>query len=114
MARRIGAAALGACPPFERAAAFYLFGTLQQFFFDGNKRASRFMMNGILMAAGMDAISVPTAQAREFNKKIVRFHVNRNGTEMMAFLAECHPDTESIRAANPMIAKNGGGRASAE
>lgn len=32
--------------PFERATAFFLFGSLQQFFFDGNKRTSRFMMNG--------------------------------------------------------------------
>lgn len=27
--------------PFERASAFFLFGSLQQFFFDGNKRTSR-------------------------------------------------------------------------
>ncbi len=30
--------------PFERAMAFFMFGALQQFFFDGNKRTSRFMM----------------------------------------------------------------------
>jgi len=27
--------------PFEKAAAFFLFGALQQFFFDGNRRTSR-------------------------------------------------------------------------
>ena len=54
-----GVAALQACDPFERATAFFLFGALQQFFFDGNKRTSRFMMNGVLMSHGIDAISVP-------------------------------------------------------
>jgi len=44
---REGVVALQACEPFERATAFFLFGALQQFFFDGNKRTSRFMMNGV-------------------------------------------------------------------
>ncbi len=29
--------------PRERGMAFFLFGALQQFYFDGNKRTSRFM-----------------------------------------------------------------------
>ena len=78
--------------PFERGLAFFLFGALQQFFFDGNKRTSRFMMNGILMSAGIDAISVPAARAQEFNEKMVQFYLGRDGTEMMAFLGDCHPD----------------------
>ena len=78
---------------FERAAAFFLFGALQQFFFDGNKRTSRFMMNGVLMSAGIDAISVPASRAQEFNEKMVRFYMHKEATEMMAFLASCHPDS---------------------
>jgi Fic family protein len=80
--------------PFEQAAAFFLFGALQRFFFDGNKRTSRFMMNGILMSAGIDAISVPAARAQEFNENMVRFYVDKDATEMMAFLVACHPDSE--------------------
>jgi len=79
---------------FEKAAAFFLFGALQQFFFDGNKRTSRFMMNGILMSAGVDAISVPASRAQEFNEKMVPFYTQRDATEMMAFLASCHPDSQ--------------------
>jgi Fic family protein len=78
--------------PFEQAAAFFLFGALQQFFFDGNKRTSRFMMNGILMSAGVDAISVPAQQAQAFNEQMVRFYVDKEATEMMVFLAHCHPE----------------------
>lgn len=91
-----GIAALQACAPFERATAFFLFGALQQFFFDGNKRTSRFMMNGILMSHGIDAISVPAARAQEFNEKMVRFYLSKGGTEMMAFLVGCHPDAAII------------------
>lgn len=63
---------------------------------DGNKRTSRFMMNGVLMSHGIDAISVPAAKAQEFNEKMVRFYLSKDATEMMAFLAGCHPDAEAI------------------
>lgn len=82
---------------FERGIAFFLFGALHQFFFDGNKRTSRFMMNGILMGAGIDAISVPAARAAEFNQKMVRFYLQKDATEMMAFMVSCHPDFEEKR-----------------
>jgi len=86
--------------PFERATAFFLFGALQQFFFDGNKRTSRFMMNGILMSAGIDAISVPAARAQEFNENMGRFYLEKDATEMMSFLVNCHPDAERIHESN--------------
>jgi Fic family protein len=76
--------------PFEKALAFFLFGALQQFFFDGNKRTSRFMMNGILMTAGIDAISVPAAKVQEFNEKMVRFYLTKDAAEMMEFMVGCY------------------------
>lgn len=91
-----GVKQLDACPPFERALAFFLFGALQQFFFDGNKRTSRFMMNGVLMSNGIDAISVPAGKAQEFNEKMVRFYQGRDGTEMLQFLISCHPDADQL------------------
>lgn len=93
-----GSTALKACPPFERATAFFLFGALQQFFFDGNKRTSRFMMNGILMANGIDAISIPAAKAQDFNEKMVRFYLSKDASEMMDFLAYCHPAANAIES----------------
>lgn len=87
---RDGLAALQDCPPFERGLAFFLFGAIQQFYFDGNKRASRFVMNGILMSHGMDAISIPAAQAQAFNETMAQFYVSKDATLMMTFLAECH------------------------
>ena len=87
--------------PFERGAAFFLFGALQQFFFDGNKRTSRFMMNGVLMSHGIDAISISAAKAQAFNENMIRFYLHRDGSEMMQFLVDCHPEAGQIRVPNP-------------
>jgi hypothetical protein len=87
--------------PFERATAFFLFGSLQQFVFDGNKRTSRFMMNGVLMTEGIDAVSVPAIRAAEFNSRMVDFYATRDATEMMAFVLDCHPEVSQIRRLNP-------------
>jgi prophage maintenance system killer protein len=71
--------------------AFFLFGALQQFYFDGNKRTARFMMNGVLLSHGCDAISVPAKRAQEFNENMVRFYLGKDATEMMRFLIDCQP-----------------------
>lgn len=89
--------------PFERATAFFLFGALQQFFFDGNKRASRFMMNGALMTQGIDAISIPAMRAAEFNSRMVEFYTSRDATQMMRFVLECHPELSRIQDLNPEL-----------
>lgn len=91
--------------PFERATAFFLFGSLQQFFFDGNKRTSRFMMNGILMSEGIDAVSIPAARAAEFNSRMVDFYTTRDGSEMMAFVLDCHPSAADVYRLNPALSR---------
>lgn len=106
---RNGAKALetGISCPRERAMAFFLFGALQQFYFDGNKRTSRFMMNGILMTRGMDAISVPAACAQEFNERMIGFYVTGNATDMMEFLIDCQitelSDSENGESEQPSV-----------
>lgn len=76
----------------ERSLAFALFGALNQFFYDGNKRTSRLMMNGELLRYGLDAISVPAARKQEFNQKMLHFYDSKDGTEMMKFLLSCAPE----------------------
>ncbi len=85
--------------PLERGMAFFLFGALAQFYFDGNKRTSRMMMNGVLMSNGIDAISIPAARAQEFNEKMVEFYVNKDALPMMNFLVDCHPDAALMKPA---------------
>lgn len=82
----------------ERAIAMFLFGALNQFFYDGNKRTSRLMMNGILLGAGEDAISVPAHRRLEFNEAMIRFYDSQDGTEMMRFMGDCSLDPQ-LRAA---------------
>jgi len=91
--------------PFERATAFFLFGSLQQFFFDGNKRTSRLMMNGLLMSEGIDAVSFPAVRKAEFNSKMVDFYTTRDGTKMMGFVLDCHPLAAEIYQLNPGLAR---------
>lgn len=76
----------------EQAMAYFLFAALQQFYFDGNKRTGRAMMNGHLMMHGIDAISVPAARRQEFNTEMVHFYLVRDATRMLAFLLACHPE----------------------
>ncbi len=78
----------------ERAIAMFLFGALNQFFYDGNKRTARLMMNGMLLSAGEDAISVPARRRLEFNEAMIRFYDGRDGTEMMRFMASCSLDAQ--------------------
>ena len=81
--------------PLERGAAFFLFGAYQQFFFDGNKRTSRHMMNGILMSSGIEAISIPATRALEFNTKMAKFYPSQDASDMMGFLVDCHMATRA-------------------
>jgi len=74
---------------FVQAIAYFLFGALQQFYFDGNKRTSRYMMNGHLMSHEMDAISVPAARRHEFNAEMVSFFRFKDGNGMFRFLTSC-------------------------
>jgi len=72
--------------PMEKAIAIFLFGARTQFFFDGNKRSSRLMMNSLLLEAGQDVITVPAKLRNDFNTKMVRFYDSGDASEMMKFM----------------------------
>ena len=76
----------------ERSIATILFGALNQLFFDGNKRTARLLMNGQLLQAGYDAITIPARRKEEFNRTMIGFYDSRDGTAMFAFLADCSTD----------------------
>lgn len=77
--------------PFERAAAYFLFGADTQFYFDGNKRTARAMMNGVLMSAGIHAVLIPAQLREEFNTIMRDFYADRDATQAMELFAECGP-----------------------
>lgn len=77
-----------------RAMAVFLFAARNQFFFDGNKRTGRLMMNGILLSAGHHAVSIPFPREREFDAAMLRFYETGDGEEMILFLASCSLDQD--------------------
>lgn len=78
--------------PVERAVAYFCFGSRHQFYFDGNKRTSRLMMNGILMSSGHDAISIPFDRRLEFNQGLVMLYADADATPLMQFIIDCRPE----------------------
>jgi len=74
--------------PIEKGIMAFLFGALNQFFWDGNKRTARLIMNGIVMSAGHEAISIPARLRLDFNIKMIRFYDSKDATEMAKFLVD--------------------------
>jgi Fic family protein len=72
--------------PVERGIAMFLFGSLNQFFYDGNQRTARLMMNGILLSHGIDAINVPAKRKLEFNQLMIKFYDTKEADEMIQFM----------------------------
>lgn len=70
----------------DLAFEIFLWGSLNQFYYDGNKRTSRLVANTILMSQGQGFINIKAADKLEFNTLMVDFYNTRNGDEMFKFL----------------------------
>lgn len=75
--------------PRERALAYFAGATRRQFYFDGNKRTARLMMTGVLLSNGFDAVAIPFARKLEFNIALDVLFETADGTQLMAFMADC-------------------------
>ncbi len=75
---------------FERALVYFCFGSINQFFYDGNKRTSRWVMNAILMNNEFNYLSVPGNKSDKFNEVMVGFYNSKNASEVMKFMLECY------------------------
>jgi len=71
-----------------KALLIFLFGANNQFFFDGNKRTSRLMMNGILLKNGYPILNIQAKDKLEFNTKMIEFYDTQNATNILQFLIE--------------------------
>ena len=86
----------GVSDPRERALVYFAAATRRQFYFDGNKRVARLMMNGHLLAHGYDAISVSANRRVEFNEHLVTLFDTGDATDLLAFTLDSRPkDGES-------------------
>lgn len=74
--------------PVTRALNWAAFATYAQIYMDGNKRTARYMMDGILMSHGYDAISIRTTDRNDYNQALHEMYTTGNLAAYASFLAK--------------------------
>jgi len=74
--------------PILAALTYFLFGARTQFFFDGNKRVSRLMMNGMLLSAGYPMLNIKAKDQLHFNEQMILFYDTANYTGAVEYLRD--------------------------
>jgi len=72
--------------PIIRAMAYFLFAAKTQFFYDGNKRTARLMMNGILLEEGYPLLNIKAKDKLAFNQEMIRFYDGDDISRSIIFL----------------------------
>ena len=74
--------------PIEQAIRIFLWGSLNQFYWDGNKRTSRLISNGILINSGVGIFNIKTNDILEFNTLMIEFYDTQIADNIVKFLNE--------------------------
>lgn len=74
--------------PVEQAIRLFLWGSLNQFYWDGNKRTSRIIANGILINSGVGTLNIKTRDIFEFNTLMIDFYDTCDANDIVKFLNE--------------------------
>ncbi len=74
---------------YQYAVSLFLQMARNQFFYDGNKRTGRLMMNGILLTNGLPVINLPASKQLEFNQLMLDFYPSDDEMPMQAFMRSC-------------------------
>lgn len=78
--------------PLERAFLVFLWGSLVQFFYDGNKRTSRFLCNGILLDAGYPPMMITAKEQLAYNEVMIDFYNTQDATKAMLWFYDRYKD----------------------
>lgn len=70
----------------DLALELFLWGALNQFYFDGNKRTSRLVANFVLLSSGQGILNVKQTDQREFNALMIDFYNTKNADDILSFL----------------------------
>ena len=70
----------------ELAFEIFLWGSLNQFYYDGNKRTSRLVSNMILISSGQGVFNIKAKDRLQFNTLMVEFYNTRKADNMFEFL----------------------------
>ena len=74
--------------PVLQAISYFLFGARSQFFYDGNKRTSRLMMNGILLSSGFPMLNIKAKDKLVFNTMMLSFYDSGDYSLAAGFLLD--------------------------
>jgi Fic family protein len=74
---------------YQYAISLFLQMARHQFFFNGNKRTGRLMMNGILLSYGLPVINLPAKKQLEFNQLMTKFYPTGDEADMQEFMRSC-------------------------
>jgi len=74
--------------PLVKAICYFLFGAKMQFFYDGNKRVSRLMANGILLSSGYPVLNIKVKDRLAFNKMMIRHYESDDCIKSLLYLVE--------------------------
>ncbi len=75
-------------PPRDIAIEYFLYGTKQQLFWDGNKRTSHILANKILIQNGQGLLLIPEKKLLEFNEKLHNYYEKNDKESLKKFLYE--------------------------
>jgi Fic family protein len=70
----------------ELAFEIFLWGALNQFYYDGNKRTSRLVSNMILISNGQGIFNIKAKDRLQFNTLMVEFYNTREANDIFEFL----------------------------
>ncbi|MDR1431635.1 MAG: hypothetical protein LBI99_05905, partial [Propionibacteriaceae bacterium] len=77
----------GIADPAERAFVLFAFVVCNQFYYNGNKRTAKFMMNGVLLSNGMNAVN-PTGRTKAaYYSALDALFRNADATQVVEYLA---------------------------
>lgn len=80
-------------PPLLRAFLIFLWGSLNQFFYDGNKRTSRLLAIGTLLQAGLPPLMIRAKDQLVYNQTMTRFYDTQEATPALEWLCQYYQET---------------------
>jgi len=79
---------IGSSSHVENALRYFLWGSINQFYWDCNKRVSRMMAIGILVSGGFGIFNIPAKHIQAFNTLMVEFYNTKKADGIMEFLVK--------------------------
>jgi Fic family protein len=82
--------------PVIRAFVFFGFGCRSQFFWDGNKRTSRLIANGILLSNGYFILNIKSRDKKIFNETMIDFYNTADYKKLVGFFTNYYIEQNLI------------------